>query len=198
MEAADAREVEQALAFGTAPGDAVTFDEPDSQAENLAEDGASASEGEREAMQAAAAVVVEEAPQEEPLPTVSQLVAASSVSELGYITCSLPPMAEFAGSIGRITTWPSTRPVESRSVSAKCYMHSSCGSPAKGRRVISDNQLLCLLYSGRYEPGANGARRRELAAEHKKMWSAVLSTPAEELGQRPFDAVGAASSSAAS
>ena len=124
-------------------------------------------------MDAAAAVVALAPVAPEAPATVEQLVAASEVTPLGYVSCSVPPFIA-KPMIGRLTTWPADRPVERRSVSMRCYMHTGCVSSAKGRTKISDDQLLRWLFSGEFKPDATSAQKKAGAIEHKAHFAAIL------------------------
>lgn len=75
-------------------------------------------------------------------------VAAATISSSGYVHCPEPPWCEqVVGHIGRVTTWPSSKPLAQRSVSCRCYAHPKC-SFAKSRAAISDEELYSWLLSG--------------------------------------------------
>jgi hypothetical protein len=53
------------------------------------------------------------------LPSVLEAVLACTISGLGYVTCSMAPFDRPA-CLGRVTTWPSHRAMEQRSLSLRC------------------------------------------------------------------------------
>lgn len=123
--------------------------------------------------------------------------AAAIVGTMGYVTCPLAGWAPIP-MVGRLTTWPESKPYESRSVSIKCFMHPRCGSPAKVRWKVSDEQLMTWLFSGAHEPNATQERRRALAAEHKALWGPIFAGASANASPTPAaSASGAASSSSA-
>lgn len=108
------------------------------------------------------------------LPTPDEVLAAVAASEMcpdGYVTCALAPWPEKRHA-GRITSWPKRLLESERSVSMRCALHSNC-SWAKRRHLVCDEDLLCWLYSGRYEPDASTTRRNELASEHIRIGRAM-------------------------
>lgn len=150
------------------------------------------------AIEASAPDALQAAPVDAP-PTAEDAANAATVSPGGYISCPLGLWAS-QPSIARITSWPSSAPMQSRSVSARCYIHSGCTSPAKRRWAVSDKDLLLWVFSGRVEQGASPARRRELATEHKAKWRELFPAGGPAPASReaaPPSGSGAASSSAA-
>lgn len=112
----------------------------------------------------------------EPVPpeiTIDHLVETAQIDENGYVTSPVPPWSDYAH-IGRRTTWPSTLPMDQRSVGMQCYLHPKCRSPARRRKHISDRVLLHWLFSGQDEVGATAGRSRELAARHQADWPAIV------------------------
>ena len=180
----DAAEVERCLASGAGLGA-----EDDDLGDLLGSPGRTPPQGaggevedpdsdtERQALQAASV-----APEPGEAPPVAQpsaldLAAASSVSDLGYVTCSTPPWASIS-MIGRITEWPKDVPAPNRSTSCKCYLHKNCSSPAVKRRLATNDQLLQWLYSGPPIPdNATAEQKRQMAAEHKAMWKTLFKAP---------------------
>ena len=79
----------------------------------------------------------------------SHVVAAQAcaVSPLGYVSCPLG-LWSCRPSIGRLTSWPASKPVALRSISMTCYLHPNCSSPAKRRGAVSDDQMLQWLFFG--------------------------------------------------
>ena len=127
-------------------------------------DDASDADAERGALAAA------EAP---PVPTVADLVTSAEVDRAGYVTSPIHPWGRRA--IGRITTWPAHKPLENRSVSAKCYLHPGCASPAKSRRTCSDAVLLEWLMSGQVPPpGATHEVKQAMIAAHRAQFAAIF------------------------
>lgn len=136
--------------------------------------------GEREAM--------EPAPSPEFAEVTPEVAAAgATISDAGYISSQAQGWQDIAA-VGRITTWPSSKPVERRSVGCRCYLHPGCTSAARSRQVVDDQTLLRWLFSGQREPGATRERQHELAKLHK----AAFFTMAPSRGRQP-----AASSSSA-
>eukprot|EP00959_Pyramimonas_sp_CCMP1952_P269250 5629054-Pyramimonas_sp.AAC.1 len=97
---------------------------------------------------------------------VFEAVAISTVSGRGDVTCPAPPF-NCKKVAGRITTWPQTKPVEFRSVGCKCSYHPGC-SVTRARCNISDNDLLCWLFSHDFEAlrDASPAALKELGRRH--------------------------------
>ena len=81
------------------------------------------------------------------LVSLFEAVRACTVSPMGYVTCDIEPYKSLLSPLARITTWPASKPLASRSVSIRCYRHPGC-SFAKTRWSITDNDLLCWLFSG--------------------------------------------------
>ena len=100
----------------------------------------------------------------EEIPSLDELVAEAVISAAGFVShirepfCSMP-------SIGRITQYPSHLPPDKQSVSIRCAMHSRC-SVTRMRKSWTDAQLLAWLLSGKCEPEASAARKRELGEAH--------------------------------
>ena len=111
---------------------------------------------------------------EEPEASLDDAVAAAVVTPLGYVSCPLCPFNHRAA-WGRITTFPTTKPVHARSVACRCYCHSNC-SVVKPRRVASDAQLVRWLFSAKLEGKPSRARVKELAAEHQALLPGLLAT----------------------
>ena len=179
------------LAMGMLPGDVIEDppvnsdgDDPfgaESEAEDVALE-ALIADGEGEAASA-------------PVPpielTPAECAEVAQVSGMGYITCPIPPW-DSKPMIGRLTSWPEARPMLLRSVSLKCYLHPGCGSPAKGRWAVSDNQLLRWLFSGVCEEGATKHRKHELRLLHAAAWQPIFD---EGIAPPPATAEGSAASS---
>lgn len=144
----------------------------------------------------AALAVVEaeaEAPDLQPPPASSEEACAAAVlSPGGYITCPLVGWSPVAA-VGRITTWPEDKPMHSRSVSCRCYLHTGC-SVAKIRAKVSAEELMTWLFKGGLELSATPARKKTLGEEHRAMWRAMLPAGAGRARQKPPSG-GAASSS---
>lgn len=150
--------------------------------------------GEEEALKAADAQGAQESADRAP-PSLEQLVEACTVTALGYVSCPLPPW-DSRPVFGRITTWPTNKPVASRSVSCRCYTHTGCTTPAKRRWQVSDRQLLEWLLQGRVEPEAGSDRRKALAAEHRAAFAQISNPPpSASSGDQAPGREGAASSS---
>lgn len=133
---------------------------------------------ERDLLFVVQAAVEEELPA---TPTVAEAAAASTVSQTGYIVCSIEPWRSIPA-LGRITTWPANRALEQRSSSMRCYLHPRC-SVAKKRSDVTDDIYMRWLYSGTVlDPDATAERKKECAAEHmalfKQMFAAESLQPA--------------------
>ena len=99
-------------------------------------------------VEAAAAAEVEAT-----MPCVA-LAASAVVDEEGYVTNPSEPWSFlYKGRVGRITTWPETKPLLARNVSCKCLYHSDCSSKAVARSQITDQQLISWLFAGVCELG---------------------------------------------
>ena len=172
-------EPEQALFDTVAPG----------------EDGASDSEGFAEAADTEHQELASPAAY-----TPTEALAFTTISPLGYVSCSVAPW-DARPCIGRVTDWPNSKPREQRSCQASCYLHTRCRTPAKLRRVVSDQQLLLWLLSGSVEPDASGPRRAVLGSQHTAMFPAVLASQVGAAGTASSASgssqVGGSSSSAA-
>lgn len=90
----------------------------------------------------------------------------------GYITCTVAPFNN--GVIGRITTWPESKPMENRSSSCKCYMHPKC-AVAKARWKVTDDMYIQWLFSvPPPSAGATADEKRALAEAHTKKGKEML------------------------
>ena len=78
--------------------------------------------------------------------TTNESVPESTVSHMGYVTCSVEPWACHGGYVDRVTAWPSTVLLCDRNVATKCYMHPKCSVPRRRAR-LTDKQLLAWLYA---------------------------------------------------
>lgn len=125
--------------------------------------------------------------------TPAEAAANATTSPMGYVASPFTPWSAWAAQ-GRITTWPASKEMRLRSVSMRCYFHSSCQSPATRRSAVSDATLKLWLYSGDVQKGADSATQRALAARHKSLFADILKS-AEEAEQAIANA--AASSSQA-
>lgn len=106
--------------------------------------------------------------------SVAEVCAAAQTSPGGYISS---PVGVWAGRpmVGRLTTWPEHKPIPNRSVSVRCYLHTGCCTPARARGKVSDDRLREWLFSGVIpEVGASAARKRELAAAHRKLFAEIV------------------------
>lgn len=87
--------------------------------------------------------------------TPEQLVQLAVLHPGGYISSRAPGFNTIP-IVGRITSWPDTKPEEWRSVACRCSMHPSCSSAAKARRKVTDYQLQKWLFrrrrGGRWPP----------------------------------------------
>lgn len=113
---------------------------------------------------------------DEPLaePALASAAETAVISGLGYISCPTAPWNAIAA-IGRITTWPANKEERFRSVSCRCYLHSSCVSPAKGRSKVTNEQLIAWLLSGEIPPaGASSAAKTAMGVAHKAKFAEFL------------------------
>ena len=142
---------------------------------------AAAAAGDADSDADSAAAVVEAAAAAEVEAAMPWIVLAASavVDEEGYVTNPLEPWSLlYQGRVGRITTWPKTKPLLARSVSCKCFYHVDCSSPAVKRSQITDQQLLSWLFAGVCEPGCVLGRSQVLAKEHKSSYRLVVAAAA--------------------
>lgn len=116
----------------------------------------------------------------------------ATISPMGYISVDVPPWSS-AGNIGRLTSWPASAALEARSVSMKCYMHSSCSSPARKRHAVADSVFLKWLFSMEPMQNATVVERRAGATQHKAKWATILADSAP-----PAPAAGAAAAASSS
>ena len=98
-----------------------------------------------------------------PPPSLEDLIAATTVSPSGHVSCSIAPWSA-RPVLGRITTWPQDREEIKRSVSLRCSLHPRC-SVARARRRAPDELLLRWLYSQGCP--ADATPRGELEAQGK-------------------------------
>ena len=90
----------------------------------------------------------EEDAAEEDNPTPLQLVAAAFEDEEGYVYCGLPPFqSDSKYRVGRLTSWPQSRPPEQRVWRAVCYQHAGCMTPPRLANRVTREQLLLWLFS---------------------------------------------------
>ena len=100
-----------------------------------------------------------------------EVARASVVRADGYVLCPMQPWSSFGRPVGRITTWPDSRPMERRNVSVRCYMHPGC-KRAFLRASVSDELLLQWLFScwplaaGSSESDREAARQLHYAQWH--------------------------------
>jgi hypothetical protein len=111
---------------------------------------------------------------------VQVAIAQAVISPLGYVSVAVPPWNTLP-SVGRVTTWPAATMLQNRSCSVKCYMHPGCGSPAKRRQAVKDQQLLNWLFSMQPMPLGTVAEKRAACVEHKSKWAAAISHPVPAL-----------------
>ena len=113
-------------------------------------------------------------------PSPAELRGSCHIDGRGYVTSPHPPWAGKHPGVGRLTTWPESKPVERRSVSMRCYLHPKCVTPARVRTKVSDDLLLRWLFGGCVpETGASRAREEELGKEHRALFSRMIAEPAE-------------------
>ena len=99
-------------------------------------------------------------------PTAEDAFAAAALVAGGYIKCALEPWHQ--GHIGRITSWPESKPLHLRSSSCRCYMHPGC-TVAKARSQVSDAFYMHWLFSKKPPPkGTPQPEMKRLVAEHFK------------------------------
>ena len=99
---------------------------------------------------------------------VDDAAPQTEVSRMGYVTCKVPPW-NVVRTLGRITTWPTTKKLEHRSISCKCYLHSRCKTPAKAFSEVSEAELVRWLLSGCIPaPDASSDRKQLLGIRHVK------------------------------
>lgn len=129
-----------------------------------------AAELEADQMPDVAAGAGEEVEELESVLSLFDAVRASSISGLGYVKCPAAPW-NCKATAGRLTTWPTEKPLSQRSVSMRCYYHPKC-SVAKGRWQVTDNELLCWLLSVDTAAleGAGSARKESLGHAHMASW----------------------------
>ena len=81
-------------------------------------------------------------------PTPLQLVAAAFEDDAGYVYCGLEPFrSDSKYRIGRITSFPASRPPEERLWRAVCYQHTRCQTPPRHASCVTREQLLLWLFS---------------------------------------------------
>ena len=95
-------------------------------------------------------------------PSVEDLVRSATISDLGYVTTTLHPFSKMRA-VGRITSWPEAKPMQARSVSMRCNVHSKC-SFVKAHRLVTDGDLLSWLFCARVVE--NAAENQVAGAEH--------------------------------
>lgn len=106
-----------------------------------------------------------------PPPSPEQLADLCEVDDRGQVWCAIPPFSVYRP-VGRITTWPESKPLEKRSVSIRCALHPKC-NVAKSRSKVTDRELLVWLFSGdalglgaaSAEVAAAGQRHKTLAGQ---------------------------------
>lgn len=100
---------------------------------------------------------------------LDQGVAACRKDVLGYVTCAMPEF-QHKPILGRITTWPESRPEEKRSLSMRCMLHTNC-SVAVPRWRVTDQLLFRWLLEGVYEDRPTAQRKAELRVMHRDLWN---------------------------
>lgn len=110
-------------------------------------------------------------------PTAAELAAAAEVQATGHVRSRMHPWNKLAA-VGRITTWPENKPMDSRSVSCRCYAHPRC-SIAKPRKRVTDAVLLTWLFSGRIPSiESTAAEKAAMQREHLAKFDEVLAAAA--------------------
>jgi hypothetical protein len=82
----------------------------------------------------------------EKVPDIFDVVRVACIDDLGYVRCAVHPWSS-KNPAGRLTSWPNDKPMALRSVSMRCFYHPNC-SLAKSRKKLTDEDLLCWLFSG--------------------------------------------------
>ena len=124
--------------------------------------------GNAELVAAASDLTQEEGP---PLASLEDGVHACVMSPMGYVSCPLSPF-NVKPCLGRLTTWPSNRPINRRSLSFRCYLHGGC-SIAIARPKVDDQLLFQWLLQARVELGTGSARQAELKKERLRLWTTM-------------------------
>ena len=91
----------------------------------------------------------------------------------GYVKCSVAPF-NCKPNAGRITTWQKPGSTYT-SVSCRCYYHANC-SFAKSRKLATNHDLLCWLYSGLLDDSVTSAEEGDKAQKHValgKSWTFI-------------------------
>ena len=102
-------------------------------------------------------------------PGPADYVATCTMTPLGYISTTLPPLSALAV-VGRITDWPADKPEPDRSCSCRCYMHPGCTTPAKRRRFLTNDLLLRWLFAGDFLPDGTREEKKAAGERHKRMF----------------------------
>ena len=61
----------------------------------------------------------------------------SKLNDKLCVECSVEPWKS-VGRIGRVTTWPESKPYDKRNISATCYLHTGCHSKATKTNTLSE------------------------------------------------------------
>ena len=101
------------------------------------------------------------------------LAAAAVIDNRGYVTSPVPPWDALT-SIGTIQSWPMRVPLERRSHTCKCHLHTDCSSRPRKRQDYPEDWLLRWLFSGVSEPLCPAWRDKQLRDEHQKMFPIIM------------------------
>lgn len=125
--------------------------------------------------------IAEAAAENSPENMIELFIASARVSGMGYVSCPVEPMNRMVN-VGRITTFPASKPLPQRSVAVKCYLHSNC-SVTRQRSRFEDHQLLRWLFAGECLPGgASAAQRAAAGTRHKALSNELLARAAARAG----------------
>ena len=112
---------------------------------------------------------------------IELFIASATVSGMGYVSCPVEPMNRIVN-VGRITTFPASKPLPQRSVAVKCYLHSNC-SVTRQRSRFEDHQLLRWLFAGEcLLEGASAVQRAAAGTHHKALSNELLARTAPGAG----------------
>ncbi len=79
-------------------------------------------------------------------PSVAELVASCRIDAEGFVRTDAMPWALWSP-LARITTWPSTKPMDKRNVGIRCILHGGKCSLARNRNAICDSELLGWIFA---------------------------------------------------
>lgn len=107
------------------------------------------------------------------VPSVLDLCSQAVIDENGYISCPVAPWSAWP-TLARLSSWPASKPLEQRSVSVKCHMHTGCSSPAKRRAAVTNQQLLHWLFQGTPHERPLVGEMQELKRRHVLCWHSAM------------------------